>query len=193
VPLWEPTHAAAQAAGARAGRARPVPLPADAAAEPDADRAVGALYRAHYQSLLRLAMLMVGDCGAAEEVVQDAFVAMHGRWRRLRGTDKALPYLRQTVVNRSRSVLRHRGVVDKYAPKPPADAPSAEPGALTLLESLVVMDALRGLPPRQREALALRYYADLSEADVANAMGIRESAVRSHAARGLSALRAVLA
>ncbi|MGE5285644.1 MAG: SigE family RNA polymerase sigma factor [Micromonosporaceae bacterium] len=169
-----------------------MPLPADVAAEPDADAAVCALYRAHYQSLVRLAALMADDCGTAEEVVQDAFVAMHSGWRRLRDTDKALPYLRRSVVNRSRSMLRHRAVVDKYTPKPPPDAPSAEQGALTLLEASAVVDALRALPPRQREALVLRYYADLSEADIAKAMGISKGSVKSHAARGISALRAVL-
>ena len=161
-------------------------------AEPDAVTAVCALYQAHYQSLVRLAALVVRDCGTAEEVVQDAFVAMHGGWRRLRDTDKALPYLRQSVVNRSRSVLRHRAVVDKYAPKPPPDAPSAEQGALALLEGSAVVDALRGLPARQREALVLRYFADLSEADIAEAMGISKGSVKGHTSRGMSTLRAVL-
>ena len=172
--------------------ARPVALPADVAVEPDADAAVCALYRAHYQSLVRLAALMVGDCGTAEEIVQDAFVAMHSGWRRLRDTDEALPYLRQSVVNRSRSVLRHRAVVDRYTPKPPPDALSAEQAAVTLLQASAVVGVLRRLPPRQREALVLRYYADLSEADAAKAMGISIGAVKSHAARGLSALGAAL-
>ena len=88
------------------------------AAEQFSDDAVCALYSANYQSLVRLAAILVRDAATAEEVVQDAFVAMHGAWRRLRDGDKALSYLRQSVVNRSRSVLRHRAVVDKYAPKP---------------------------------------------------------------------------
>ncbi len=145
-----------------------------------------------YQSLVRLSALLVRDAATAEEVVQDSFVAMHGGWGRLRDTDKALSYLRQSVVNRSRSVLRHRAVVDKYAQKPPPDAPSAEQGAIILLERSAVVAALRGLPARQREALVLRYYADLSEADIAKAMGISRGAVKSHTARGMSALRTVL-
>ncbi len=137
----------------------------------DADRAVTALYTAHYRSLVRLAALLVRDVATAEEVVQDSFVAMHGGWRRLRDSDKALSYLRQSVVNRSRSVLRHRVVVDRNAPKPPPDMPSAEHGAMTLLERSAVVAALRTLPPRQREALVLRYYGDLSEAQIATRHG----------------------
>jgi len=158
----------------------------------DADRAVTVLYAAHYRSLVRLAALLLRDTATAEEVVQDSFVAMHGGWRRLRDNDKALSYLRQSVVNRSRSVLRHRVVVDRNAPKPPPDMPSAEQGAITLLERSAVVTALRTLPPRQREALVLRFYGDLSEAQIAAAMGISKGAVKSHTARAMTALRSVL-
>jgi RNA polymerase sigma-70 factor (sigma-E family) len=161
-------------------------------AEWDADRAVTEIYGTHYRSLVRLAALLVRDVSTAEEVVQDSFVAMHGAWRRLRDNDKALSYLRQSVVNRSRSVLRHRVVVDRNAPKPPPDMPSAEHGALALLERSAVIDALRGLPVRQREALVLRYYLDLPEAQIAATMGISKGAVKSHTARAIASLRAVL-
>jgi RNA polymerase sigma-70 factor (sigma-E family) len=158
----------------------------------DADRAVTDLYSTHYRSLVRLAALLVRDVATAEEVVQDSFVAMHGGWRRLRDSDKALSYLRQSVVNRSRSVLRHRVVVDRNAPKPAPDMPSAEHGAIVLLERSAVVSALRTLPARQREALVLRYYGDLSEAQIASVMGISRGAVKSHTARAMSALRSVL-
>ena len=161
-------------------------------AEWDAARAVTAIYTTHYRSLVRLAVLLVRDIATAEEVVQDSFIAMHGAWRRLRDSDKALSYLRQSVVNRSRSVLRHRVVVDRNAPMPPPLVPSAEQGAITELERSAVVSALRRLPPRQREALVLRYYGDLSEAQIASAMGISRGAVKSHTARGMSALRTVL-
>ena len=127
----------------------------------DADRAVTALYSTHYRSLVRLSALLLRDVATAEEVVQDSFVAMHDGWRRLRDSEKALSYLRQSVVNRSRSVLRHRVVVDRNAPKPPPDMPSAEQGAFAQLERSAVVTALRTLPARQREALVLRYYGDL--------------------------------
>jgi RNA polymerase sigma-70 factor (sigma-E family) len=161
-------------------------------AEWDAARAVTAIYTTHYRSLVRLAVLLVRDVATAEEVVQDSFIAMHDAWRRLRDTEKALSYLRQSVVNRSRSVLRHRMVVDKNAPKPAPDMPSAEQGAISLLERSAVIAALRTLPPRQREALVLKFYADLSEAQIAAAMGISRGAVKSHTARGVAALRVVL-
>ncbi|HUD77336.1 MAG TPA: SigE family RNA polymerase sigma factor [Streptosporangiaceae bacterium] len=161
-------------------------------ADLEADRAVTELYTTHYRSLVRLAALLVRDVGTAEEVVQDSFVAMHGGWRRLRDSEKALSYLRQSVVNRSRSVLRHRVVVDRNAPKPPPDMPSAEHGAIALFERSAVIAALRTLPPRQREALVLRFYADMSEAQIADAMRISRGAVKSHTARAMQALRTVL-
>jgi RNA polymerase sigma-70 factor (sigma-E family) len=158
----------------------------------DADRAVTELYATHYRSLVRLAALLVRDVSTAEEVVQDSFVAMHGGWRRLRDSEKALSYLRQSVVNRSRSVLRHRVVVDRNAPKPPPDMPSAEHGAIALLERSAVIAALRTLPARQREALVLRFYGDMSEAQIAETMQISKGAVKSHTARAMATLRTVL-
>jgi RNA polymerase sigma-70 factor (sigma-E family) len=150
------------------------------------------LYLGEYKQLVRLAVLLLHDVSTAEEVVQEAFIAMHSGWRRLRDTEKALSYLRQAVVNRSRSVLRHRMVVDKNAPTHVPDEPSAEAGAIMLLERSAVIAALRGLPDRQREAIVLRYYADLSEAEIASTMGISRGAVKSHTARGMAALKSLL-
>jgi RNA polymerase sigma-70 factor (sigma-E family) len=157
-----------------------------------ADRAVTEIYHREYKSLVRLAVLLLHDVPTAEEVVQDAFVAMHTAWKGLRDSEKALSYLRQAVVNKSRSVLRHRTVVDKNAPKPAPDEPSAEQGALALIERTAVVAALRTLPDRQREAIVLRYYADLSEADIAKTMGISKGAVKSHTARAMAALKSIL-
>lgn len=100
-------------------------LTADAALGPvparwDADRAVTVMFGEHYRSLARIAALLVGDVATAEAVVQESFVAMHGVWRRLGDSEKALPYLRQCLVNRSRSVLRHRVAMSRNTsgPKP---------------------------------------------------------------------------
>ena len=157
-----------------------------------ADRAVLELYYEHYRSLVRLAAMLVRDTPVAEEIVQDAFVAMHGAWPRLRDEQKALAYLRQSVVNRCRSVLRHQAVVGPSLQKGPPDRPGAAHDALVALERDSVRATLRDLPDRQREAIVLRYYADLSEEEIAAAMGISRGAVRSHTSRGMSALRAAL-
>jgi RNA polymerase sigma-70 factor (sigma-E family) len=186
---WLREHTAGRASG---DAATPEARPGAGYREWSADRAVTELYEAHYRALVRLAVLLVRDTPTAEEVVQDAFVAMHGGWGRLREADNALAYLRQSVVNKSRSVLRHRSVVDKNAQQAPPDMPSAEHGALAALERSAVVAALRTLPDRQRQAIVLRYYADLSEAQIAAAMKISRGAVKSHTARGMSALRAAL-
>jgi RNA polymerase sigma-70 factor (sigma-E family) len=158
----------------------------------DADAAITLLYGSHYRSLVRLATLLLHDIATAEEVVQDSFVALHAGLHRLRDSEKALSYLRAAVVNRARSVLRHRVVVDRNPPKPIPDMPSAELGALVLLERSSVVAALRSLPDRQREVVVLRFYGDLSEAQIAAAMGITRGAVKSHTARAMAALRSVL-
>jgi RNA polymerase sigma-70 factor (sigma-E family) len=158
----------------------------------DADEAITQIYSAHYRSLVRLGVLLLHDVGAAEEVVQDSFIAMHGAWKRLRDPQRALAYLRQSVVNRSRSVLRHRTVELRHAPAAMPDAASAEYGAMGAMEHQSVIAALRRLPERQREVLVLRYYGDLSEADIADTIGISRGAVKSHASRGMAALRTTL-
>src|SRR5215470_13136249 len=135
----------------------------------DADRATTVMFGEHYRSLVRMAALLVGDVATAEAVVQDSFVAMHGAWRRLRDSEKALPYLRQCLVNRSRSVLRHRIVIGRNRSRPKPGLPRAERQALPLPEHAVV-GALRSLPPRQREALVLIYCGGLTEAQAASAM-----------------------
>jgi RNA polymerase sigma-70 factor (sigma-E family) len=169
------------------------PLPAQARLDASgADAVIADLYGTHYRGLVRLATLLLHDIASAEEVVQDSFVALHAGLHRLRDGDKALSYLRAAVVNRSRSVLRHRLVIDRNPAKPPPDMPSAEHGALTLLERSSVIAALRALPDRQREVVVLRYYADLSEAQIAAIMGITRGAVKSHTSRAMTALRTVL-
>lgn len=163
----------------------------DIAVRWDADEAVTRLFVAHYRSLVRLATLLVTDPGTAEEITQDAYVALHARWHRLRDTDKALAYLRTCVVNRARSTLRHRKVVAGYLASVHGVpvAPSAEADAMGAVDHAYVITELRRLPVRQREALVLRYYLDLSEVEIAETMGVSRGAVKSHAARGIAALR----
>jgi len=158
----------------------------------DADEAVTQLYAAHYTGLVRLAALLVRHSGEAEEIVQDAFVAMHGKWRGLKDPDRALGYLRRSVVNRARSAHRRHLVAAKHQPTTMGDEASAESHVMSAQTRAAVMDALHQLPTRQREVLVLRYYVDLSEADIADALGISRGAVKSHASRGMAALRTTL-
>jgi len=137
-----------------------------------------ALYHAHYQSMVRLAVLLISDQAAAEDIVQDCFAATFRAWATLSGADAALSYLRRSVVRRSRS-----------APPVP---PGRSPQAVSPLPGTAVVSALRALPARQREILVLRYFADLPEAEIASVTGIRTAAVRSYAARAMSSLRAGL-
>jgi RNA polymerase sigma-70 factor (sigma-E family) len=158
-----------------------------------ADEALADLYTAEYASLVRLATLLIGDLGLAEEVVQDCFVALHQRWARLRDQGTGAAYLRRSVVNRCRSVQRHRAVVDRFLRRAqPRAMPSAESEAIDTDQYADVLAAVRALPARQREALVLRYYLDLSEAQTAEFMGISHGAVKSHTSRALAALRRVL-
>lgn len=157
-----------------------------------ADDALELLYAAHWRQLVRLAVLLVHDLGTAEEIVQDCFIAVHARWNRLHEPDRALAYLRRSVVNRSRSHLRHLGVVRRHSEQetPLQHAAGADHAAYVQERRAAVLDALRRLPRRQREVLALRYYLDLSENEIAHALGISRGAVKSHASRGVAALRA---
>ncbi|AYY14081.1 SigE family RNA polymerase sigma factor [Actinobacteria bacterium YIM 96077] len=164
----------------------------DEAPVPDADTAITQLYAVHYAGLVRLAALLLRDESVAEEVVQDAFVALHRRWRRLRDPAKALSYLRTSVVRGTRSVQRRKQVARRSPHELPPDAPSAEHSAMAGAAGNAVVEALRELPARQREALVLRYYGGLSESEIATAMKISNGAVKSHTSRGLAALRPVL-
>jgi RNA polymerase sigma-70 factor (sigma-E family) len=162
------------------------------------DEAVEHLYSAHYRQLVRLSVLLVRDQETAEEVVQDAFVALHGKWRGLRDPHLGLAYLRQSVVNRSRSVLRHRAVELRHLTTAAAEEgarpplPGADEAVVRRAGRAAVLDALQQLSARQREVLVLRYYLDLDEAGIADALGISRGAVKSHAFRGAAALRTLL-
>ena len=152
----------------------------DASAEA-ASHAVAALYQLHYPALVRLAALLIPDLATAEDIVQDAFAAVHGRWHVQPDADAALAYLRWSVVHRSRLV----------PPLEPAEG-TGEPAAGTGEPGSAVLSALRALSPRQREVVVLRYFADLPEAEIAAATGMSMAAVRDHAAQAMSALQAGL-
>ncbi|MFF7472552.1 SigE family RNA polymerase sigma factor [Streptomyces sp. NPDC008092] len=149
-------------------------------------------YRAHYRSLLGLAALLLDDTASCEDVVQEAFIRVHSARKRVRDPEKTLAYLRQTVVNLSRSALRRRILGLKLLSKPMPDAASAEEGAYDQLERRDLIQAMKGLQRRQREVLVLRYFADMTEAQVAETLGISLGSVKAYGSRGIAALRVAM-
>lgn len=157
--------------------------------EPDA-AAVTRLYQSHALELTRLALVMVGERQTAEDVVQEAFLGLFRSWYRLRDPAKALTYLRSSVLNGCRSVLRRRRF--RRPPEQVLASPSAESVVLDDEERRLVLGGLRGLPHRQREALVLRYVFDLSEREIAQIMQVSLGTVKSTTARGRAALGRLL-
>jgi RNA polymerase sigma-70 factor (sigma-E family) len=152
-----------------------------------------ALYAAQWWPMVRLAKGLVDDVGAAEDVVQDAFAALYGRQHHLRDPQAALGYLRRSVVNAARSVLRRRRTARSYlAATQEVDAPAADHASLLSAEQQAVRAALVALPRRQREVLALRYLGELDDRQIAEATGLSAGGVRSAASRGIAALRVSL-
>lgn len=164
-----------------------------------ADRAPGAsseateqlvsdLFRAHALGLIRVAVMLVGDQPSAEDVVQDAFIGLYRALPRIRDQAKALPYLRTSVINGARSVLRgrKRAALRRIPHEPPVW--SAESAAMAGEDRRAVLAAVARLPRRAREVLALRYYLDLPDHEIAAALGISRGTVSSTASRALTAL-----
>jgi len=163
----------------------------EARGKPAADSAaaaVAALYQHHAVGLIRLAYLMLGDRAGAEDAVQDAFCGLYRHWDRLADRDRALAYVRSSVLNGCRSALRRRTTGRRLLTAYQPPTASAEAAVLGLEERQEVMRAVQRLPGRQREALVLRFYLDLPEREIARLMGLRPSSVRSATARALKAL-----
>ena len=155
---------------------------------------LASVYRTHRLGLLRMAVLLVDDRATAEDVVQDAFEAFQRSCHRLRDPDAALGYLRVCVANAARSAVRRRQVARKHLHRSAVvtDEPPADTELMLAAEHQEVLKALRRLPDRQREVLILRYWSDLSEAQIAEALGISKGAVKSNASRGMHRLATVL-
>ena len=167
-------------------------LPSPAQASVPAE-AVTALYQAHALGLIRLAVVMLGDRPAAEDVVQEAFCGLYRRWHSLADTGKALAYVRSSVINGCRTVLRRRlrqRGVDPLTGDQPGE--SAEAVALISEEHRQVLASIRRLPTRQREVLVLRFYLDLDEEEIAVSMRISRGTVKSTTSRALAALGRIL-
>ena len=146
----------------------------------------GELYRLHAPDAARLAYLLTGDRVAAEDIVQEAFVRLFGRFRDLRNPDSFQWYLRRTVVNLVRSQFRRRKVERAYLQR--EGAAPAEP-APDFGARGEMWEVLQSLPERNRTAIVLRYYEDLSEARTAEVMGCPVGTVKSLVSRGIERLR----
>jgi RNA polymerase sigma-70 factor (sigma-E family) len=153
--------------------------------------AVGALYQATAVGLIRLAYVILGDRQAAEDVVQDAFCNLFRRWDRLSHLEGAEYYVRVSVLNACRSVLRRRAVRSRRVLHE-LPAPSVEAAVLGGEERAELIRAVDRLPRRQREALILRYYLDLPDDEIATLMGVGASTVRSTTHRALETLARTL-
>ncbi|HSR85532.1 MAG TPA: sigma-70 family RNA polymerase sigma factor [Streptosporangiaceae bacterium] len=152
------------------------------------DGPVDELYRIHALGLVRLALLIVGDRTAAEDVVHDAFLGLYRGWHRLHDPAKAPGYLRVAVVNGCRSVIRSRSRARLLGVQHDPPVWSAEAAAMADEDRRAVLAGVARLPRRQREVLALRYYLDLPEHEIAASLRVSRGTVSSTASRALAAL-----
>ncbi|WP_020392600.1 RNA polymerase sigma factor [Kribbella catacumbae] len=157
--------------------------------EAEREAAIARVFDQSHAQLVRLAVLL-GAGADAEDIVAEAFCQLYRRWPKLRSPDAAPAYVRGAVLNLVRMRWRHLQVVRRHHDRAlrPSDDVSAENVVLEREDQRAVVTALEELAPRQREAIVLRYWMDLKEAEIAAAMGISCGAVKSHTARAMSAL-----
>jgi RNA polymerase sigma-70 factor (sigma-E family) len=146
-----------------------------------------ALFDGSFETMKRLAYLLGAD--DPENIAQEAFVRLHDKWASLSGPDKALPYLRRTVVNLSRSRLRHLKVVRRAPREPDRAEASAESQVLLRAEHRSLRAALAALTERQRQVLVLRYWLDLDQAEIAETLGVAVGTVKATTNHALANLR----
>ncbi|MGW6529768.1 sigma-70 family RNA polymerase sigma factor [Streptomyces venezuelae] len=171
------------------GIRQPAPVPTAPPSTRGESPGIDDLYHYRRLDLVRLALFLVDDLPTAEDVVQDAFAALFRRHgARLEGVDDPEAYLRTSVVNRSRSVLRRRRTVRAHTPEREGHAPPVDEHVLLREEHREVLDALKRLTRRQREVLVLRYWSHLTEAQIAATLDLSRGAVKSTASRALDAL-----
>ncbi|MGI8756543.1 MAG: RNA polymerase sigma factor [Acidimicrobiales bacterium] len=165
--------------------ADPVPAPAtiveETALVADRDPAFSELFARERQPMVRVAYLLVGSEAQAEEIAQDAFATVYERWHRI---DQPGAFLRRCVVNGAKHSLRRHAMVRRHAPALPDE--QVDHGARELL------DALAALPLRQRSVIVLRFYEQMTQQEIADALDMRVGTVKSSLHRGLARLREVI-
>ncbi len=149
---------------------------------------LGSLHAEHFPALVGLAGLLLRDRGAAEDVVQEGFADVYRAWHRIREPDRVLSYVRSAVLNRARNRLRRRRLAARMVPWVATADGSPEDGALSGDRRARLLAALDALPRRQREVVVLRFYAELSERETGEALGISVGSVKTHLHRALRAL-----
>ncbi|MGW8727687.1 SigE family RNA polymerase sigma factor [Streptomyces sp. NPDC055808] len=176
-------------APARPRRPRAVPGPYDTVRHDEPPPNLTELYLARRLDMVRLALFLVDDLPTAEDVVQDAFAAVcRGYGTSLRGLQDPGAYLRTAVVNAARSVLRRRRTSRAYTPPHQGAGAPVDERLLLAEEHRQVLDAMRRLTQRQREVLVLRYWSELTEAQIADTLGLSRGTVKSTASRALDVL-----
>ncbi len=158
--------------------------------DPTGDDGFTGFVLAHRAGLLRTACLLTADRALGEDLVQVALLKSYGRWDRVQRADDPLAYVHRVMVNAHLSWRRRLSSGERPVAVVP-DRPGRDPHAGQALDE-DVRRALRGLSPRVRTALVLRYFADHSEAETARLMGCSVSTVGNHVRRGLAVLRGVL-
>jgi RNA polymerase sigma-70 factor (sigma-E family) len=138
------------------------------------------LYASHYDQLVRLASLLTSSSMVAEDIVQEAFAKLHNRFDRI---DVPQAWLRVAVVNACSNERRRLGTARRLAPLLARQTMTTQEAMPELMASL------RRLPDRQRAVVVLRFYLDLPEADIAEALGIRPGTVKSSLHRALARLQ----
>jgi RNA polymerase sigma factor (sigma-70 family) len=166
-----------------------------AVAHESAGQVVTELYQRHRLRLIGMALVLTGDRPTAEDVVQEAFAGLYRALPRLDDPDKALGYVRASVINGCRLVHRARTrslrLHSRFRPDMPV-AWSAESAVLAREESRLALQAVARLHGRAREVLAMRYLLDMSDGEIAAALGVSKSTVSSTASRALAALARTL-
>jgi RNA polymerase sigma-70 factor (sigma-E family) len=158
----------------------------------DASSVLAALFEREYRSLVGLARVLVDDQRDAEEVVQEAFTRVFAAWERVNSKSDPLSYVRRSVVNLARGRLRRRGVARRTRTPIIDPAPAAEDEMIGDARKAEVLDAIRALPTRQRECIALRYFLDCSTDEAAAILGVSSGSVKTHLHRALKAMEVAL-
>lgn len=158
----------------------------------DRETAVRALYENRHAELVRFATFIMGDVHAAEDAAQEAFAHVYDAWDRLEDPDRAVAYLRATIVNLSRGRHRRRLVAERKQPPRPVAVPSAEDDAMGRVGHSAVVKAVSALPSRQRACVVMRHWLRMTEGEIAATLDVSIGSVRTHNKRGIEALQRTL-